>query len=79
MLLDDHPLRLAFPCPQCGSMIRRVECTTGGMIIINDHPDPAGNIIPWPAARVSAAAQARIMEHPIPSDTRWSEHPCPID
>lgn len=49
------------------------------MMIINADPDPDGNIIPWPADRVSAAAQARVMDRPIASDTRWSEHSCPID
>lgn len=77
--MEDIPLRDAFPCRRCGTLIRRVERTTGGMILINEHPSPDGTIIPWPADRVSAAAQARVMDPPILTDTRWAEHPCPID
>jgi len=49
------------------------------MILIDEDPSPDGNIIPWPADRVSAAAQARVMDPPILSDTRWARHPCPIE
>ena len=49
------------------------------MIEINEDPSPSGNVIPWPADGVYAPAQARIMEHPILSDTRWEIHSCPVE
>ena len=77
MILDlSLPLRHAYPCQRCGLQVRTVELTTGGWIIINDQPSPTGDIIPGPADNPNDPAQARIMEHPIPGDTRWSRHPC---
>jgi len=78
-VLVDLPLRRTFACPRCHKPVRLVELTTGGMILIDEDPSPDGNIIPWPADRVSAAAQARVMDPPILSDTRWARHPCPIE
>lgn len=70
------PPRGAFDCPDCGVTVRAVERTTGGIIVINEAPDPHGNIIPWPPKENLGVAQARLMDPVIETDTRWSEHAC---
>ena len=70
------PPRGLVPCPYCDETVRVVERTTGGIILINEHPDPEGTIIPWPAPDLVGVAQARVMDPVIPEDERWSEHAC---
>ena len=70
------PPRGVISCPDCHANVRAVELTTGGIILINEAPDPDGDIIPWPPKEPVGVAQARRMNPPIVTDTRWSEHSC---
>lgn len=70
------PPRGLVPCPYCHERVWVVERTTGGIIFINESPDPDGTMIPWPAKDVVGVAQARVMTYPIEGEERWSEHAC---
>lgn len=77
MILDTAIPPLApYPCRSCTRMIRTVERTTGGIVVLNVDPDPAGQWIPWPSDHPNGLAQARRMTYPIPGEQRWSEHSC---